>query len=56
MDLLWVFFAFTMPLCALFICAIWSPAGKWLTSWLAFVVSDCEFVNFTLVSSVRCGT
>ena len=26
-------------LCArLFICALWSPAGKWLTSWLSFVV------------------
>ena len=27
-------------LCArLFICALWSPAGKGLTSWLSFVVS-----------------
>ena len=27
-------------LCArLFICALWLPAGKWLTSWLSFVVS-----------------
>ena len=27
-------------LCAsLFICALWSPAGKVLTSWLSFVVS-----------------
>ena len=27
-------------LCArLFICAMWSPAGKGLTSWLSFVVS-----------------
>ena len=33
-------------LCArLFICALWSPAGKGLTSWLSFVVSNCEFVN-----------
>ena len=23
----------------LFICALWSPAGKGLTSWLSFVVS-----------------
>ena len=31
-------------LCArLFICAFWSPAGKGLTSWLSFVVSNCEF-------------
>ena len=34
----------------LFICALWSPAGKWLTSWLSFVVSNCEFVAFPLVS------
>ena len=26
----------------LFICALWSPAGKGLTSWLSFVVSSCE--------------
>ena len=31
-------------LCArLFICALWSSAGKGLTSWLSFVVSNCEF-------------
>ena len=40
----------------LFICALWSPAGKGLTSWLSFVVSNCEFVTFPLVSWVRCGT
>ena len=40
----------------LFICALWSPAGKGLTSWLWFVVSNCEFVTFPLVSWVRCGT
>ena len=34
-------------LCArLFICALWSPTGKGLTSWLSFVVSNCEFVTF----------
>ena len=44
-------------LCArLFIHALWSPAGKELTSWLFFVVSNCEFVTFPLVSRVRCGT
>ena len=44
-------------LCArLFICTLWSPAGKGLTSWLSFVVSNCEFVTFPLVSWVRCGT
>ena len=31
-----------MSLCAsvyTFVCALWSPAGKGLTSWLSFVVS-----------------
>ena len=36
----------------LFICALWSPAVKGLTSWLSFVVSNCEFVTFPLVSVV----
>ena len=40
----------------LFICALWSPAGKELTPWLSFVVSICEFVSFPLVSWVGCGT
>ena len=40
----------------LFIFALWSPAGKGLTSWLSFVVSNCEFVTSPLVSLVRCGT
>ena len=40
----------------LFICALWSPAGKRLTSWLSFGVFNCEFVTFPLVSWVRCGT
>ena len=44
-------------LCArLIICASWSPAGKGLTSWLSFVVYNCEFVTFPLVSWVSCGT
>ena len=43
-------------LCArLFLCALWSPAGKGLTSWLSFLVSNCEFVTFPLVW-VRCDT
>ena len=33
----------------LFICALWSPAGKGMTYWLSFVVSNCEFVTFPLV-------
>ena len=44
------------PSARLFICALWSPAGKGLTSWLSFVVSYCEFVTFPLVAWVRCGT
>ena len=38
----------------LFICALWLPAGKGLTSWFSFMVSNCEFVTFPLVSWVRC--
>ena len=29
-----------------FIGALWSPAGKGLTSWLSFVMSNCEVVTF----------
>ena len=36
-----------LSLCARpFICVLWSPAGKGLTSWLSFVVSNFEFVTF----------
>ena len=35
---------------SLFIVALWSPAGKGLTSWISFVMSYCEFVTFPLVS------
>ena len=54
MDLL--FFSVPEGCARLSICALWSPTGKGLTSWLSFVVSNCEFVTFTLVSWVRCGT
>ena len=30
----------------LFIAALWSPAQKGLTSWLLFVMSNCDFVTF----------
>ena len=58
MDLLYVFSVLCLVyFCVrLFICALWSLAGKELTSWLSFVVSNCEFVTFPLVSWVRCGT
>ena len=39
----------------LFIDALWSPAGRGLTSWLSFVMSNCEVVTFPLVSWVRFG-
>ena len=39
----------------LFVDALWSPAGKGLTSWLSFVMSNCDVVTFPLVSWVRCG-
>ena len=60
--LLWIFyvlFSVLFLLCfrvRLFICALWSPAWKILTYWLSFVVSNCEFVTFPLVSWVRCVT
>ena len=43
--LLWIFYVFVLScvcyVCArLFICALWSPAGKGLTSWLSFVLSS----------------
>ena len=38
----------------LFIDALWSSAGKGLTSWLSFVMSNCEVVTFQLVSWARC--
>ena len=49
--LLWIFYVFCSVLCLLclcarlFVCALWSPAGKGLASWLSFVVSNCEFVT-----------
>ena len=39
----------------LFVDALWSLAGKGLTSWLSFVMSNCDVVTFPLVSWVRCG-
>ena len=45
---------FAMFCARLFVCALWSPAGKGLTSWLSFVVSTVSF-TFPLVSWVSCG-
>ena len=44
MDLL-CFFLSCVCYVFVFICALWSPAGKGLTSLLSFVVSNCEFVT-----------
>ena len=30
----------------LFVAALWSPAGKGLTSWLSFVMLNCVLVTF----------
>ena len=58
--LLWIIYIISVLflLCfraRLFIGALWSPAGKGLTSWLSFVMSNCEVVTFPLVSWVRYG-
>ena len=37
----------------LFVDALWSPAGKGLTTWLSFVMSNCDVVTFSWVSWVR---
>ena len=49
--LLWIIYVisvlFLLCFCArLFINALWSAAGKGLTSWLSFVMSNCLFVCF----------
>ena len=51
-------FLFCFLLCfrvRLFIGALFVPVGKGLTSWLSFMMSNCEVVIFPLVSLVRCG-
>ena len=35
--------------------ALWSPAGKGLTSWLSFVMSNCDVVTSPLVMSPGSG-
>ena len=45
---------FDLSLCASVYMCLVVPAGKGLTSWLSFVVSNCEFVTFPLVSWGRC--
>ena len=55
--LLWIIYVISVLfllcfLARLFIDALWSPAGKGLTTWLLFVMSNCEVVTFPLVSWV----
>ena len=53
MDLL-CFFSVLRLLCLcvrLFVCALWSPAGKGLTSWHLFVASNCVLVTFPFPGS-----
>ena len=40
----------------LFIAALWSPAGKGLTSWLLFVMFIAVLLLSHVVSWVRCGS
>ena len=52
-----VYVLFLLCFCArLFIDALWLPTGKKLTSWLSFVMSNCEVVTFPLISWVRSGS
>ena len=58
--LLWIIYVISALLLLvlrsrLFIDALWSPAGKGMTFWLSFVMSNCEVVTFRFVSWVRCG-
>ena len=48
-------FVFLMLL-RLFIAALWSPAGKGLTSWLLFVMFIVFLLLSHAVSWVRCAT
>ena len=40
----------------LFIAALWSPEGKWLTSWLLFIMFVVSFVTFPFVQTCNPGT
>ena len=50
-----VLFCYAFIHVCLLVDALWSHAGKGLTSWLSFVMSNCDVVTFPLVSWVRCG-
>ena len=44
-DLCYICLVFVMIL-RLAIAAFWLPVGKWLSSWLSFVMLNCVFVTF----------
>ena len=44
MDHLYLILCLLCLCSCMFICALWSPAGKGLTSWLSFAMYNCEFV------------
>ena len=46
MDHLFYLYLVFVMLSRLYIAALWSPAGKGLTSWLLFVTCNCVFVTF----------
>ena len=56
--LLWIFVlqVFVMLSCVSVFYGLWSPAEKRLTPCLSFVMYNCEFVTFPLISWVWCGT
>ena len=56
MDHLCYFCLVIVMLLRLFIAALWSPAGKGLTSWLLFVMFIVVLLLSHVVSWVRCGT
>ena len=47
--------SFVMLSCTSVFDALWSPAGKGLTLWLSFVMSNCDVVTLPMESWVRCG-
>ena len=48
--LLWIIYVISVVRARLFIDALLSHAGKRLTSWFSFVMSNCEVVTFPLIS------
>ena len=42
--LLWIIYVIFVLFCYAFVDALGSPAGKGVTSWLSFVLSNCDVV------------